>query len=253
MCAFCILTFVHFSSNLRVKPAERIVFRRKEDVFQMGKVEANKENKRSSLLSHAYELFLNKGFNDTTISDIVKKSNVAKGTFYLYFKDKYDLRDQLVARQSAQVFLDAAKSIEMTPTEKQPKTVIEYVDALINYILDYLQNNKMLLRFITKNLSWGIFRHLVEEPAYSHTDGPDLHKFYSDYLKALQEDHITCDRPDFLLFSIAEFVGSTAYSTIINEDPCTMEEYKPYLFRTIHSIIDSFCRPDGITAQTSNP
>ena len=110
----------------------------------MGKVELNKENKRSSLLSHAYELFLNKGFNDTTISDIAKKSNVAKGTFYLYFKDKYDLRDQLVARQSAQIFLDAAKSIEMMPTEKQPKNVSEYVDALINYILDFFQKKQLI-------------------------------------------------------------------------------------------------------------
>ena len=206
----------------------------------MGKVEINKENKRSSLLSHAYELFLNKGFNDTTISDIAKKSNVAKGTFYLYFKDKYDLRDQLVARQSAQIFLDAAKSIEMMPTEKQPKNVSEYVDALINYILDFFQNNKMLLRFISKNLSWGIFRHLVEDPSFGHTDGPDLHVFYNHYLEALKEDHFDCDRPEFLLFAIVEFVGSTAYSAIINEEPCPMEEYKPYLFRTVHSIIAGY-------------
>ena len=38
-----------------------------------------------------YDLFITKGINNTVIDDIVKKAGVAKGTFYLYFKDKYDL------------------------------------------------------------------------------------------------------------------------------------------------------------------
>lgn len=36
----------------------------------------------------AFALFTQKGINDTSISDIAKKANMAKGTFYLYFKDK---------------------------------------------------------------------------------------------------------------------------------------------------------------------
>ena len=38
----------------------------------------------------AFELFTTKGLTKTTISDIVDQAGVAKGTFYLYFKDKYD-------------------------------------------------------------------------------------------------------------------------------------------------------------------
>lgn len=52
----------------------------------MGKVDENKQNKRSSLLSNAYDLFTERGFSKTTISDISKKSGLAKGTFYLYFR-----------------------------------------------------------------------------------------------------------------------------------------------------------------------
>ena len=74
----------------------------------MGKAEQNKQNKRASLLQAAFDLFLNQGFHDTTISDISKKSGLAKGTFYLYFKDKYDLRDQLIARKSEQLLQEAS-------------------------------------------------------------------------------------------------------------------------------------------------
>ena len=64
----------------------------------MGKVELNKQNKRSSLLQHAYELFVDRGFNKTTIADIAKHSGLAKGTFYLYYKSKKDLMYETVTR-----------------------------------------------------------------------------------------------------------------------------------------------------------
>lgn len=48
-----------------------------------------KQKKKDALFNTAFELFTTKGTNQTTISDIVNKAGVAKGTFYLYFKDKY--------------------------------------------------------------------------------------------------------------------------------------------------------------------
>ena len=57
----------------------------------MGKLEINKKLKQNSLYQAAFDLFTNKGFAKTTISDIVKKAELAKGTFYLYFEDKYEL------------------------------------------------------------------------------------------------------------------------------------------------------------------
>ena len=50
------------------------------------------EEKKNALLQTAFDLFRDKGFAKTTISDIVSDAGLAKGTFYLYFKDKYDLR-----------------------------------------------------------------------------------------------------------------------------------------------------------------
>ena len=50
-----------------------------------------------ALFQSAYDLFLNQGIEKTSISDIAKKAGVAKGTFYLYFADKYEIRDRLIA------------------------------------------------------------------------------------------------------------------------------------------------------------
>ena len=77
----------------------------------MGKWDANKKLKRDSLLNTSFELFTSQGINQTSISDIVKKAGVAKGTFYLYFKDKYDIRNRLIARKSNQLFAVAYKDL----------------------------------------------------------------------------------------------------------------------------------------------
>ena len=78
----------------------------------MGKVDDNKKLKMNTLLQTAFDLFTGKGFAKTTVSDIVNQAGLAKGTFYLYFKDKYDLRDKLIAHKACQLFDDAHKQLE---------------------------------------------------------------------------------------------------------------------------------------------
>ena len=58
------------------------------------------ENKETRLLNTAFKLFTEKGIKDTSIQEIVDNASVAKGTFYLYFKDKYEIRDILIAKKS---------------------------------------------------------------------------------------------------------------------------------------------------------
>lgn len=72
-----------------------------KDVNEVGRLDEKKKKKREDLLNATYELFTSKGVFDTSISDIVKKANMAKGTFYLYFKDKYDIRNALITKRRA--------------------------------------------------------------------------------------------------------------------------------------------------------
>ena len=73
----------------------------------MGKLELNKKKKKDALFNTAFELFTTKGLTKTTISDIVNQAGVAKGTFYLYFKDKYDIRNKLVSHKTGELFFRA--------------------------------------------------------------------------------------------------------------------------------------------------
>ena len=48
-------------------------------------------NAKDSLIKISYNLFLNKGYNATTVDEICKSAGVSKGSFFHYFKTKEEL------------------------------------------------------------------------------------------------------------------------------------------------------------------
>ena len=56
------------------------------------------DKKREQILKTAVELFSQKGYEKTTIADIADALSMAKGTFYLYFKDKRELFIECIER-----------------------------------------------------------------------------------------------------------------------------------------------------------
>jgi AcrR family transcriptional regulator len=64
----------------------------------MGKREENKKRITKKILSNALDLFVEHGFQTCTIDDIVKGSDIARGTFYLYFPDKLTVFETLTEK-----------------------------------------------------------------------------------------------------------------------------------------------------------
>lgn len=56
----------------------------------------DKSARRSQLLRAARDVFATKGYHDAKVDDIVAAAKVAKGTFYLYFRDKRSVFSELV-------------------------------------------------------------------------------------------------------------------------------------------------------------
>lgn len=64
----------------------------------MGKREENKRKKRARLEAEGLRLFLQEGYDRASIEQIASSSEVARGTFYLYFPDKRALFETLIDR-----------------------------------------------------------------------------------------------------------------------------------------------------------
>ena len=196
----------------------------------MGKVDDNKRQKRERLLNKAYELFTAKGFTNTSISDIVENADVAKGTFYLYFKDKYDLKDKLVEYKTQELFLVANTNLE----ENNIHGLEEQLIFIIDFIVEKLRNDEGLLRLISKNLIMGALRQTLIS-----TEKRD-NEVYNNFLKLVENDEYEYNDIDVLLFTVVELAGSTCFNSIIYNEPLPLDEYKPYLYRTVRLIIDSY-------------
>lgn len=194
----------------------------------MGKLDDKKKQKRDSLLMAAFALFTQKGINDTSISDIAKKANMAKGTFYLYFKDKFDIRDKLIADKARHVFCRALEEMNRV----QLDSLEDHVIFLINSVINQLNQNKNLLKFISKNLSWGVF-----QKALLLENNEDGDSFYQRYYLLLDQSGRMFRNPDLMLYMIVEFVNSTCHSVILQQQPVTLEELKPELAGVICDII----------------
>ena len=206
----------------------------------MGKLELNKKKKEDALYNTAFELFTTKGTNKTTISDIVEKAGVAKGTFYLYFKDKYDIRNKLASHKTKDLFYAAYQAVRQNQISGFP----EQLHFMIDHILDALRSNSQLLIFVSKNLSWNVFQEALDEKM------PDREvNFYNKYLQLIEEGHQAYDHPDLMLFSVIELASSTCYNCILYQQPVPLEEYMPYLHRAIDGILSSYKKDSVIVSQ----
>ncbi len=189
----------------------------------MGKVEENKQQKKTRLMDTAFYLFTTKGFARTTIADIVHEADLAKGTFYLYFRDKYELQERLVAWKSEELFNHAIAFSNY----QEKETPADKVLAIIDDILDQVSKQPNLLRFINKNLSWGLFRRAVEHVRIDFT------KIFQEILGI--ED---IKKLEVVVYTIIQLVSSTCHSVILEQDPVDITQYKPYLYQIIRGIVE---------------
>ena len=197
----------------------------------MGKVDENKKQKLRAMLDTAFQLFSDKGIAKTSVSDIAESSGVAKGTFYLYFKDKYDIRNKLVAYQSAKLLRGAYEAM----LKQALSSVEDKMVFMVEHVLDELAEKPDLLVLISKNLSWGILKKEVQRPELEENfDLPILIQ------KMNAEAGIAPQDSEMMLYLIVELVGSTCYSAILYQEPCGLPALKPHLFTAVRQIVRQF-------------
>lgn len=196
--------------------------------LKRGKVEENKEEKENKLLESAFSLFTEKGVKRTSVQEIARQAGVAKGTFYLYFKDKYDVQDYLIAKKSKQLLTDAINSLKDKDITNYSEKIICIMDYNINEFID----NKLLLKFISKNLSWGVYTDKIKLIMDDSSIGIlDL------FEKDIKENNLKIANPEVKLFMIIELTSSTVFTSITTGKPLPIQEYKKYLYDEIRKML----------------
>lgn len=196
------------------------------------KTGSKKQAKKESLLNSAFRLFLENGFQQTSISEIVNGAGVAKGTFYLYFKDKNDIRNRLIASKTTQIFEKAYNAvIQQTGLE----TFEDKILLLIDNILDQLHEDKKLVLLLSKDLGTGLFRESVlYNENENSTPVPTL------LARMVEESGRSYRTPSIMLYLIVEMISSASYTVLLRDKPITLEQLKPPLHDAVRGIMQQF-------------
>lgn len=112
------------------------------------------EQRRDDLLNAAQRLFLDQGFAATSVDKITAAAGVAKGTFYLYFTTKEDVRAAL-AERVARRHLEA---IERAVAAAPERPIEAWAEACMAF-----QSEELASAPIIDHLT-GLLTPIAEEP-----------------------------------------------------------------------------------------
>ncbi|MFD1386303.1 TetR family transcriptional regulator [Oceanobacillus oncorhynchi subsp. oncorhynchi] len=177
-------------------------------------------NKKELILESAYQIFKEKGLEDTRVSQIVKEAGIAQGTFYLYYNSKMD------------VLRDLAQQIISNYTQylTEHGDIEAGLDANLRLAIDRIFEVNQEDRTIPSIVYAGITRsgdidkwRVIYRPLY------DL---IADYLKAAKANgEIREDiHPDYYSEFVISLIESTARGLILfQHSPEEVEKYKEEL------------------------
>ena len=200
----------------------------------MADIVEKKLAKKLKLLNAAEELFEQQGVNITAIDEIVKKAGIAKGTFYLYFRDKYDLLDQIVIYKSEGVIRRAVNKFRNYNGDFPEKVIY-----LFDCIIDYFVKNRKMLSLIEKNLSSCL--RMVISGEYM-ADNEIMKPVFDEFTANGFNREETLKK----VYIITSIVSSLCYDAVIYSKPYTVEQIKSEIHYIIRSLLNEGGSENGI-------
>ena len=111
----------------------------------MKRITKDRTERRGELIETAKRLFLEGGYDQTAVSDIVKEIGVAQGTFYYHFKSKTDILKAVVERINGSLEKDIHHILA-----RESNDPAKQLNDIINALFKMVRTNKELIDVIHK-------------------------------------------------------------------------------------------------------
>lgn len=123
----------------------------------VSKRERNKAANRAAILQAGREVFVEMGFGAANVRDIVRRTDLAAGTFYNYFPDKESVFRALVEESAAEILVRAREA------RRRATTLVDFVESGFRAYLQFVSEDRDTLDLMRRNA--GTIRTLFDEPA----------------------------------------------------------------------------------------
>lgn len=134
--------------------------------------------RRAELLRAAREVLAEKGFEATTISEIVARAGVAQGTFYLYFPSKISLVVNLTAEMQTNI------EQALRAAYAEARNLGEMIDRSVQAAFDIMGQYRDILALVHSGICWN-----EAEEAHSRIFSP-YHSLIAEMIQRAQESGI---------------------------------------------------------------
>lgn len=134
------------------------------------------EDKKAIIYDCAKKLFSDKGFKDTSISEITKKAGMAVGTFYNYYPSKEKLFMDIFLDENVKHKKSCMQSLDLS------KSPIEIVKQMMMLNMEGMKSNPILKEWYNKN----VFEKI--EQTYREEHGVQAVDFlYDSFLELIEQ------------------------------------------------------------------
>ncbi|POZ88867.1 MULTISPECIES: TetR/AcrR family transcriptional regulator [Petrotoga] len=113
----------------------------------------NKEGKLNLIMNVAEKIFVEKGYEKATMTEIAKRANLAKGTLYLYFSSKKDLYFTSVERALSALLASIIK--KFSSCKNGFEKVVSMGETYVSFSLEYVDYYKLILNYETLEVHFG--------------------------------------------------------------------------------------------------
>lgn len=118
---------------------------------------------REAIKSHFLDLLLHKSFTDITVKDIADTARIGRGTFYLHYKDKFDLLDQVIDEGLA----DVLKLFKPSSYFRDGRVDLDKAREYALTVFEHFKNNEHFFRAMFFNEGVPFFRSRMQQ-AFIH-------------------------------------------------------------------------------------
>lgn len=118
-----------------------------------------KKSVKGRIVSAAWELFYEKGYNGTTVDDIIELSDTSKGSFYYYFNSKDELLNTLsIILDDYYEELESEMDADLNSFDK-----LMYMDYKAHSMMEEKIRLDLLASLYSTQLVSAGYRHLLDE------------------------------------------------------------------------------------------
>jgi AcrR family transcriptional regulator len=199
-----------------------------------GRREQNKAENRAALLRAARTVFAEMGYGAAGVRDIVRRTDLASGTFYNYFKDKDEIFEAVVAEMSVELMKRHRQN------RAKARTAEEFFRGHASVYLNFVARDPEVLAFGRNNVT--PVRMLLEKPDLQIM----ARQLHDDVKAAIDQGIIPDIDAGYLVAALSGVVFETSV-VMVSRDPVNPEEATEFATRLMMGGLDNLPRrrPDS--------